>query len=158
MPFYGYLKVPDIAGESRVAGHEEEIEVFGVDWSVIRETSSSSGRGRSRSRAEASAFTLQKFVDASSVYLTLACLQGKSFDEVVLSVRKGSGEAHLDYLVVTLKNCMISGYDMSGNEDDQICETIAISAEQIKIRYIVQADDHSAGDEHEIEYDFVAGL
>ena len=32
----------------------------------------------------------------------------------------------------------------------------ADAAETIKITYIVQADDHSAGDEHEIEYD-IAG-
>jgi len=30
--------------------------------------------------------------------------------------------------------------------------------EQIRLLYIIQADDHSAGDEHEIEYDIAAGV
>ena len=157
MPFNGHLKVPDIEGESVRADHEGEIDIFGASWSVVQETSATQGRGRVQGRAHASAFTFQKYMDASSPYLTLACLQGKSFDEVVFSVRKDSGEAHLDYLVVTLTNVIVSSYDMSGGGDQQIMETVSLMAEKVKILYTVQADDHSAGDEHEIEYDLVAG-
>ncbi len=158
MAFSGYLKVPDIAGESVRADHEDEIDIFGANWGVVQETSATQGRGRVQGRAHASAFTFQKYMDASSPYLTLACLQGKSFDEVVFSVRKDSGESHLDYLVITLTNVIVSSYDMSGGGDQQIMETVSLMAEKIKILYTVQSDDHSAGDEHEIEYDLVAGV
>ena len=33
----------------------------------------------------------------------------------------------------------------------------AVSLESIKVQYTVQADDHSAGDEHEVEFDIAAG-
>jgi len=158
MPFNGYLKVPDIPGESVRADHEDEIDVFGVSWSVVQQTSASAGKGRVQGRAHASAVTFEKFMDAASPYLTLACLQGKSFDEVVFSVRKDSGDAHLDYLVVTLTNVIVSSYEMSNGDDQQIRESVSLMAEEIKILYTVQADDHSAGDEHEIEYDLVAGV
>jgi type VI secretion system secreted protein Hcp len=77
-------------------------------------------------------------------------------------VRKDSGEAHLDYLIVTLSNVIISSYTMEGSgpkesDDDMIVETVALSCEKIGVKYTVQADDHSAGDEHEIEYDLIAG-
>lgn len=161
MAFTGFLKIPDIDGESKRAEHEDEIDVFGVTWGVEGSQSASIARGRRRRRAEIEDLTLDKAVDASSPYLFHAAARGKSFEEMVLSVRKDSGEAHLDYLVITMTNAMITDYAMyheKEEEGDQICETIAISAESVSFKYVVQADDHSAGDEHEIEYDIAAGV
>ena len=105
---------------------------------------------------------VHKFYDAASPYIALAAMQGKSFDEIVIHVRKDSGEAHLDYLRVTLTNCTLKAYDMFNDGQDDplplISERVGIKCEKINIRYIVQADDHSAGDEHEIEYDITAGV
>ena len=93
--------------------------------------------------------------------LMLACAKGKSFAEIVFTVRKDSGDAHLDYLIITLTNCIISGYRMAQSATEEanqevISETIEISYEKLNFKYVVQADDHSKGDEHEVEYDLVA--
>lgn len=60
-----------------------------------------------------------------------------------------------------MTNCVLTDYQMenSGSDDPltDISEAVDISFEKIRIIYIVQADDHSAGDEHEIEFDVVAG-
>ncbi len=161
MAFTGYLKIDDIKGESKRAEHEDEIDVYGVQWSVAQSSSSATGSGRTRGRAHVSDFTCMKWYDAASPYLALACMQGKSFPEIVFSARKDSGEAHLDYLTVTLTNCIVSSYTMSqasgeSDTDDMINESVSFSCEKIAVKYTVQADDHSAGDEHEIEYDIVA--
>jgi type VI secretion system secreted protein Hcp len=162
MAFTGYLKVPDIDGESKRADHEGEIDVYGVHWQVAQSSSASTGSGRTRGRAHVSDFTCMKWYDASSPYIALACMQGKAFDEIVFMARKDSGDAHLDYLTVTMTNCIITSYAMSqahgeSDTDDMINETVSFSCEKINVKYVVQADDHSAGDEHEIEYDVVAG-
>jgi type VI secretion system secreted protein Hcp len=161
MAFTGYLKIEGIDGESVRADHEGEIDCWGVTFSAQQASSSSVGSGRTRGRATLSDFGFMKTYDASSPYLALACAKGKSFGEIVFSARKDSGDAHLDYLVVTLENCIISSYQMgiSAPEEtsgQQITESIAVSYEKLKIKYVVQADDHSKGDEHEIEYDLVA--
>ncbi len=89
-------------------------------------------------------------------------MQGKSFDEVVLTIRKDSGDAHLDYLHITMTNVIISQYEILGDgermQGQTIMEDVGLSFENMKIKYTVQADDHSAGDEHEIEYDIAAGV
>lgn len=162
MAFTGYLKIEDIKGESKRADHEEEIDCFGVEWQVSQASSASVGSGRTRSRATVGDFKLHKWMDAASPYLSLACIQGKNFKEMVFMARKDSGDAHLDYLQVTLENCIISSYAMSqvsaeAAGDDMVREMVAISFEKITMKYVVQADDHSAGDEHEVEYDIVAG-
>lgn len=160
MPLTGYLKVPDIDGESLRAEHEDEIDVHAIQWGIAQAASPQVGRGRSQSRAQVAAMSMNKFYDASSPYLALACMQGKSFDEIVLTIRKDSGEAHLDYLIVTMTNCAISSYAIvsTADESQMIEETIDIVCEKINIKYTIQEDDHSAGAEHEIEYDIAAGV
>lgn len=162
MAFTGYLKIDGIDGESRRADHEGEIDVFGVEFSATQFSSAATGSGRTRGRATLSDFKFQKWYDAASPYLFLACAQGKSFDEIVFCARKDSGDAHLDYLTVTLKKCLVSNYAMNQSSrevagDDMILEDIGISYEEVAIKYVVQADDHSKGDEHEVEYNVVAG-
>lgn len=162
MAFTGYVKIPGIDGESKRADHEDEIDCWGVKWKVEQASSASTGSGRTRGRAKVYDFEMMKWFDAASPYLALACMKGQSFDEIVFMARKDSGDAHLDYLTVTMTNCIITGYEMAhGGEEEEdvqmIQEIVRASCETINIKYVEQADDHSAGDEHEIEYDIVAG-
>lgn len=157
----GFLKIDDIQGESTVVDHEEEIDITGFQWGLERSTSTARRRGRARSRVEVDSLAVSKFADAASVYLALACMQGKSFPEVVLTMRKDSGEAHLDYLTITMTNVVIEGYDIvkDPDEPDQMpVEEVAFNFEEVKFTYIEQNPDGSAGDEHEIEYDIAAGV
>ena len=161
MAFTGYLKIEGIDGESKRADHEGEIDCYGVEFSASQMSSSSVGSGRTPGRATLSDFTFHKWMDASSPYLMLACSKGKSFSEIVFTVRKDSGDAHLDYLIITLTNCIISGYKMAQNapeagSSEMVSESIEISYEKLNFKYVVQSDDHSKGDEHEVEYDLVA--
>jgi type VI secretion system secreted protein Hcp len=59
-----------------------------------------------------------------------------------------------------MTNVIISSYEMLPTDADglMIEENVSLSFEEIKILYTVQADDHSKGDEHEIEYDVAAGV
>jgi type VI secretion system secreted protein Hcp len=162
MPLTAYLKIDDIAGESQRVDHEDEIDIHDVKWNIEQGSAAQIGRGRSRARAQVDALFLRKFMDASSAYLALACMQGKSFPEMTLCVRKDSGEAHLDYLVVTMENVTISKYEVIGVgeiEGGQIIEEIlGLVFENVTYKYVVQEEDHSAGDEHEITYDIAAGV
>jgi type VI secretion system secreted protein Hcp len=161
MAFTGYLKIEGIDGESKRADHEGEIDVFGVQFEAKQMSSASVGSGRTRGRATLSDFSFNKWLDAASPYLMLACAKGKSFAEIVFTARKDSGDAHLDYLIITLENCIISSYSMAQNAPEEgsselVSETISVSYEKVTFKYVVQADDHSKGDEHEVEYDLVA--
>lgn len=160
MPIAGVLDVPDIKGESKVKDHEGEIDIHGLRWGIVTQQADASGRRRMR--ANVRDLTVLKSYDRSSPLLTLATLRGQAFDEIVLTVRKDSGDAHLDYLKITLTNCILTDYQVeNGGIDDprtDLSEAIDISFEKINIVYIEQADDHSAGDEHEVEFDIVAGV
>ena len=119
MALTAYLKIGDIAGESQRVDHEEEIDIHDIRWNIEQGSAAQVGKGRARARAQISAIELSKFMDASSAYLALACMQGKSFPDMVLSVRKDSGEAHLDYLIITMENVTISKYEIAGVGDQE---------------------------------------
>ncbi|MCF3592858.1 type VI secretion system tube protein Hcp [Rhodobacteraceae bacterium LMO-12] len=160
MPITGYMKMPDIDGESQRADHEDEIDIHDVMWIIEQASVAQVGRGRSQARAKVEALKCKKYYDCASPYIALACMQAKSLDEVVLSVRKDSGEAHLDYLIITMTNVIISSYHVLGvgdGEGQMIEEEFGLAFEEVNIKYTVQADDHSAGDEHEVEFDIAAG-
>ncbi|MEM9319496.1 MAG: type VI secretion system tube protein Hcp [Pseudomonadota bacterium] len=159
MPITGYMKLPNIDGESRRADHEGEIDIMSIDWSMAQASNMQIGSGRTSSRATVSPVGISKIYDASSPYIALACMQGKAFDEVVISFRQDSGDVHLDYLVITLTNVVISSYSLAGSAmGEEITDTLSLAFEKVKVLYTMQADDHSSGDEHEIEYDVSAGV
>lgn len=162
MPLTAYLLIDDIKGESQRAEHEGEIDIHDVQWNIEQGAAAQVGKGRSRARAQVSALNLKKLVDASTPYLQLACMMGKSFPKMVLAVRKDSGDAHLDYLTITMENVSISRSEIIGCghiEGGEVMEEgLGLVFEDVTVKYVVQADDHSAGDEHEISYDIAAGV
>lgn len=169
MAFTGYLKIPDIDGESQRADHEDEIDITDIMWSIEQAATAQTGRGRARARADVSSLVCRKIYDASSPYLALAAMQAKSFGDVIVTVRRDSGDAYLDYLTITMTNTIISQYEIDGvgrmtdserveREGQELQERIGFAFENIKIKYVVQEEDHSAGDEHEIEFDIAAGV
>lgn len=161
MPLTGYLKIDDIPGESQRVDHEGEIDISDITWGIDRPDRSPAVRGgRARSRAAVADLVCRKVYDASSPYLARAALDGRSFDEAVVTIRRDSGDAHLDYLTLSLRDVVVSSYAILGTDTpasgDLLHETIGLRAERVTVLYVVQADDHSAGDEHEVELD-VAG-
>jgi len=159
MPLTAYMKVTDIDGESKSADHEDEIDLYDMDWLLEQESHAMVGSGRTRGRADINPIFVYKWYDASSPYIALACMQGKSIEEIVIMVRKDSGDAHLDFLQITLTNSVFSHYEILGEYENTkaIHEKIGIASAHIAIKYILQAEDHSAGDEHEVEYDVEKG-
>lgn len=154
MPLTGYLKIPDIPGESQRVDHEDEIDVQDISWGVERATTASIGRGRARARADLNPLVVEKFYDRASPFIAQAVRQGKSFDEVVLAIRKDSGEAHLDYLIITMENVVISSCNFASGADETrpeaIGEVVEFEYERVSFKYVVQEDDHSAGSEYEV--------
>lgn len=155
MPLSAYLNLPNVPGESRRVGHEDEIDILSIDW-TMSQPSASGGGGRARARTISSPVTLGKRYDASSPYIALASATGRHFDEVVVSFRKDTGDADLDFLKMTLRNVVISSYSMSGGQEaSEIDETLGLSFENVRLVYVTQSDDGSPGDEHDVEFDIV---
>jgi type VI secretion system secreted protein Hcp len=159
MAVSGYMKIEEIPGESGRKDHEGEIIISSLQWAANRPVVNTPGVGRSTGMASVSSLVVTKYYDKSSPYLAQAVLEATSFPEIKVTLRKDSGETHLDYLTLTLSDCMVESYTFSGAADIETppMESIAIVFNKIDVKYIEQASDHSAGGEHEFGYDLVAG-
>ena len=133
-----FMKVPGIPGESKAVDHEDEIVVHGISWGA-----SQNGRLTCLQDMEVS-----KAIDLSTPLLFLAQSTARSFDEIVIMVRKDSGEAHLDYLTITLSNAMINAIVTGGDRgDDLLAEKVTLGFDKVVIKYVAQEDDGTPGDE-----------
>jgi type VI secretion system secreted protein Hcp len=156
MAFSGYLKIDDIAGESKRSDHEDEIVISSFSWGAMRSAFRNSGGQRESGLPEVQALNITKDFDAASPYLALACIKAKNLGEVVLTLRKDAGDAHSDYLTITLTNALVETFQTGGGGGGNPVDSLTISFDSIKLKYVADADDLTAGDEHEIEYDILA--
>lgn len=152
-----FIKFPNgIAAETSQTGHEESVAATSVQWGVSRSVSSAfTSSGRETSTPVFSELVFTKMFDSSSNDLALAAAKGKSMDEVTITFRKDTGDDQMDYLVYTLKDVLISSYTMSSGGETPM-ESLSLNYTNIKGVYTKQADDHSAGSEHEFEYNLRA--
>ena len=154
MPLTGYLKIEDIPGESQRADHEDEIDVWGLQFDVRQMAANPVGRGRARARADIDPVVVHKAVDAASPYLAEAVWQGKRFAEMTLSVGRDSGEAQLDYLVITMENVMVTacgfGHEQPEGTNNTIFERIELEFEKVKIQYAKLTGTGTGTEEHEV--------
>ncbi len=98
---------------------------------------------------------ISKDFDASSPYLALACLKAKNLGDVVLALRKDQGDAHSDFLIIAMTNTIVEDYNTSAGGDRPM-DSFNLSFDSLKMKYLEDTDDLTAGNEHEVEYDILA--
>jgi type VI secretion system secreted protein Hcp len=135
MKIDGFLKVPDIPGPSERDGHEEEIEIHGVKFTMKAPHDPNSQSRRGRVSLDMIVFT--KYYDMASPYLKKALFDNTPMDEVVFSCRRTIEGETSDYLVVTLTDASVMSYLMQQSEDepDLIEEKVGFAYHMIKFVY-----------------------
>ncbi|MEB3047413.1 Hcp family type VI secretion system effector [Rhizobium mulingense] len=148
MKIDGFLKVPDITGPSVRDGHEDEIEIHGVEFEMVApyDPNSLSRRGR----VSLGMINFIKHYDKSSPYLKKALFDNTLLGEVKFSARRTIEGETSDYLVVTLKEASVTQYNMKPSEEepDLIEERVGFAYKNITFNY---------DDKDEVEMDVYVG-
>ncbi|GLR55725.1 Hcp family type VI secretion system effector [Rhizobium indigoferae] len=148
MKIDGFLKVPDITGPSVRDGHEDEIEIHGVEFEMVApyDPNSLSRRGR----VSLGMINFIKHYDKSSPYLKKALFENTLLGEVKFSARRTIEGETSDYLVITLKDASVTQYKMEPSEDepDLIEERVGFAYKNITFNY---------DDKDEVEMDVYVG-
>ena len=110
MKIDGFLKVPDIPGPSERDGHEEEIEIHGVE--VQHGGAARPEQPVAPGRVALDMIVFTKYYDMASPYLKKALFDNTPMDEVVFSARRTIEGETSDYLVVTLTDASVMSYAM----------------------------------------------
>lgn len=137
-----FIKIDSIDGESKVTGHEKEIQVLSWSHSFNQPTSStrSSAGGGTVEQANHADFSITKYLDIASVPLMKACWLGKTLATAVFTAYRSDGDALIEYLKVEMNDVIISNISFGGGTGDLASETITLSYGKVKYTYTQQKE------------------
>lgn len=138
-----FLKIEGIDGESKDSAHTDEIDVLAWSWGMSQSGTFHVGGGGGAGKANFQDLSFTHYHDKASPNLKLYCANGKHIPEAKLTVRK-AGENPLEYIIITMKKCMITSVSSGGSGgEDRLTENATINFAEVKEEYMVQQDDGS---------------
>ena len=136
-----FLKCDSLKGESQDASHKGEIDILAWSWGSSNSGTTHMGGGGGAGKVSVQDMSVTKYVDNSSTDLMLACCNGKHLETIVLTVRK-AGEKPLEYIVITMKDCLISSISTGGSGgEDRLTENVSINFASVEMQYTEQKPD-----------------
>lgn len=148
-----FLKIPGIPGESKRAGHEEEIEILSWSWGETQEAAlllpavQSAREAANKSAISPNEIEFEMNMSKASPKLMEAVASGKIFEqEVVLTGYRATGEPE-PYLLIKMKPVYITSYQTGGSNSDTVpVDTISLNFGAIKFEYRPLGDEGRLGE------------
>jgi type VI secretion system secreted protein Hcp len=107
---------PFPADEAGAAG----IEALSVDYQVNVPVAVGGGGGGASGKAQHKPVVIRKLPGASSLFFYEALVKGEHLPEVTIAAKKkGGGKGKQEYLIITLKDVIVTSYQTSGGEGDK---------------------------------------
>jgi type VI secretion system secreted protein Hcp len=141
-----HIKLDGVAGESVDSRHAGEIEVQSWSWGVSSAGSVATGAGSGAGKATFNDLTFVHRVDRATPKLWELCATGKHVKDAKLASRKAGGPAGQDYLVITLKDVVVTSVSTSQSEGGGApVEFVGLRFSKVDLEYKPQKPDGSLG-------------
>jgi type VI secretion system secreted protein Hcp len=138
-----FLKIDGIEGESLDDKHAGWIDVDSWSWGEALPAAPAVGAGGGTAKVAMQDFHFSARMSKASPKLFLACAGGQHFKEARLAGRK-AGKAQQDFLTWTFSDVLVSSYQTSGSEDDDLPRDAAsLNFATIRVDYRPQKADGS---------------
>jgi type VI secretion system secreted protein Hcp len=135
-----FLKfTPEIKGESKQTGYEDQIEILSFSWGVSQAGGYSYGTGGTSAKANVQDLSLSFRMCPASPDLMQYCASGKHLDSAVLTCLE-AGTTPQKYLEITLTDVVISSYQTGGSGDDKPIDSMTLNFAKVKKEYFKQDD------------------
>lgn len=157
-----FLKIPGITGSSRLEAGALDVEQTDFNAQALytpRDAASGLATGKRQHKPMTTTIGFTRPFDIASPELLKACAKGQHIKQAVLTCRKsgGSSGGGTDYLVITLKDCIVSSYSTSTNTDDDVpTESFALTFTSITAAFTV-LDQNQQPSTIEVSWDMVPG-
>lgn len=153
-----FLKLGDIAGESKDKSHLGEIDVLAWSWGASNSGTFHVGGGGGAGKANVQDLSLTKWVDLASTEIFLAVCNGKHFPEATLVVRK-AGETPLEYLTIKMTEVMVTSYSTGGSGgEDRLTENVTLNFSKVQVSYKEQAAKGAQAKAPSVSWDIAANV
>ena len=138
-----FLKIDDVAGESKDHKHSGSIDVLSWSWGLANAGNAHVGGGAGAGKVSVQDLSVTKYVDKGSTVLALACCNGKHFKQALLTVRK-AGETPLEYLKIKMEDVLVSHVASGGTHgEDRLTEHVRFNFAKVTMEYVPQKQDGS---------------
>jgi type VI secretion system secreted protein Hcp len=136
-----FLKLEKIDGESIDQDHKDWIEIKSWSWNTTNTVKWHLNQGGQSTQVKVNGIKVDKICDKASVTLYQNCVTGKHIPSGQIVCRKNDGENKVEYMILELKDIMISDVTFTGNSGDQsIDEAITLEFAEFNLKYKVQGD------------------
>lgn len=140
-----FLQIDGIKGESKDSKHAGDIDVLAWSWGLGSTKSTGGEKKPGPNSACAQNLNLTKYVDKATPPLVSSAVLGSASPNATLIVRK-AGETPLEYIVVTLKNVVVTSLSTGGSGgEDRLTENVSLGFSSATIEYTEQKADGKAG-------------
>jgi type VI secretion system secreted protein Hcp len=137
------LKINGVDGESKISGHEDEIDVLAWSWGMSQSGTMHVGGGGGAGKVDVQDISLTKYVDKATPTLIKMCCNGKHFDEVLLTARK-AGEEALEYFKIKMTAVLVTSINTGGSGgEDRLTENVSLNFAKYEVAYTPQKEDGS---------------
>src|SRR5690625_4404582 len=143
-----FVNYDGIKGESSDSNHKGWMDVDSISWGVVRRitTEASTQNDRESANAEISELTLTRRMDSATPSLFTEACCGTGKDVVIHLTKTGTGSGADVYMEYTLKNALISNYQVTANSQDNArpTEVLTISFVDVEVKYTPYDEDGKA--------------
>lgn len=133
-----FIKIDDMAGESRDKTYKDHVDVLAWSWGLSNSGNAQIGGGMGAGKANVQDLSFTKYLDKSSTNLHQACFKGSHFKEANLVVRK-AGDKPLEYLKIKLEEVLVTSVSTGGSGgEDRLTENVTLNFAKISTEYYLQ--------------------
>ena len=139
-----FLKFEKIKGESVDETHKDTIDVLAWSWGASQSGTTHMGTGGGSGKVAVQDLSITKWIDRSSPLLLKHVCNGEHIDQATLIVRKAGGKSPLEYVKLTMFDCIVSSLSTGGSGgEDRLTENLTLNFARFKSEYVPQKPDGS---------------
>jgi type VI secretion system secreted protein Hcp len=140
-----FLKLDNVKGEAQDKAHPEQMDVLAWSWGMSQSGTMHTGGGGGGGKVNVQDLSVTKYLDKASPVLMKYCSSGLQFAEGILTVRKAGGKEPLEYLIITMKDIIVTSVSTGGSGgEDRLTENVALNFAGVKVEYQPQKPDGTA--------------
>lgn len=143
-----FMNYEGIKGESSDKGHKQWMDIENIQWGVNRRinASTSTQNDRESANAEITDLTITRFMDSATPNLFIESCCGTGKNVVIHLSKTGTGSGADVYMEYTLKNTLISNYQVQAHSQDgqRPLETLTLSFVDLEVKYTPFDEDGNA--------------
>lgn len=153
-----YLSLDGVKGNVTAEGYEGCIKVNSAHFGVNRHITMEPGKMANREvgKPNVSEVSLTKEADNSVAAIFKEAVSGSAGKKAELKfVRTGTDKVE-EFMVYSLENCLVSGYSISADGDEEPMENITLSFSKCEINYKDHDQTNKTGNPQRAGYDLTA--